>query len=198
MASSLWSPTRTRCALRFALTGAALLCVSSLAQAQAARPAPAPAPAPSGPSPALIERSARRIVAAARYAALVTLDERGAPRARVVQPIAPTAEWVVWFATNPRTRKVQDIARDGRVVLQWFDAASFSYVSLNGRARVVRDRAEKAAHWDRAWDAFYADRDTSVVLIEVRADELEVVSEKDGVTGDKATWRPPVLPIRKR
>lgn len=141
---------------------------------------------------------ARRIMIAAKYATLATLDETRGPRTRMVQPQPPDSQFTVWFATNPRTRKVRDITRDGRVVLHYFDPARDSYVSLIGRARVVRDMPTKLAHWDPAWDAFYKSRDTSVVLIEVRADRLEIVSDKDGVTGDQATWRPPVFTVRRR
>lgn len=158
----------------------------------------AQATASTPPSPEKIEAAARRITAAAKFATFVTLDDTGAPRARTVQPLAPDSTWTVWFATNPRTRKVQDITRDGRVVLHWFDAPNFAYVALTGRARIVRSRAEKDAHWDPAWNAFYTERDTSVVLVAVTATHLEVVSAKDGVEGDKATWRPPVLRPKKR
>jgi general stress protein 26 len=134
----------------------------------------------------------RRLIAGAKYATFVTLDDTGAPRTRMVQPRPPERDFTVWFATNPRTRKVQDITRDARVVLHYFDPAREGYVSLVGRARVVRDLATKNAHWDPAWSAFYKDRDKDVVLVAVTPDRLEIVSDKDGITGDKATWRPPV------
>ncbi len=149
-------------------------------------------------TPPDLARVARNIITAAKYATLVTLDEGKGPRTRMVQPQPPDSLFTVWFATNPRTRKVQDIARDGRVVMHYFDPVREGYVSLIGRGRVVRDLPTKLAHWNPAWDAFYENRDTSVVLIEVRADRLEIVSDKDGVTGDQATWRPPVLTVRRR
>lgn len=145
-----------------------------------------------------IEPIARRIVTAVAYPTFITTDASGRPQARTVQPVPPDSAWIVWFATNPRTRKVREITRDPRVVLHYFDPATLSYVSLIGRARVVRDRATKDAHWLAAWDAFYPDRDTSVVLIAVQAERLEVVSSTLGVAGDAATWRPPTLTIRPR
>ncbi|MBY0488745.1 MAG: pyridoxamine 5'-phosphate oxidase family protein [Gemmatimonadaceae bacterium] len=134
----------------------------------------------------------RRLIAGAKYATFVTLDERGAPRSRMVQPKPPERDFTVWFATNPRTRKVQDITRDGRVVLHYFDPVRQGYVSIVGTATVARDKATKDAHWDPAWDAFYKDRENGVVLIGVTPDHLEIVSDKDHITGDNATWRPPV------
>jgi general stress protein 26 len=171
---------------------------AATASAQTAVTASTPTGAPARPPQPDLARVARNIITAAKYATLVTLDETKGPRTRMVQPQPPDSVFTVWFATNPRTRKVQDIARDGRVVMHYFDPAREGYVSLIGRARVVRDLPTKLAHWNPAWDAFYKSRDTSVVLIEVRADRLEIVSDKDGVTGDQATWRPPVLTLRRR
>ena len=60
---------------------------------------------------------ARQVIDAAKFATFVTLDESGRPRSRTVEPQAPDSVFTVWFATNPGTRKVIDIGRDGRVVL---------------------------------------------------------------------------------
>lgn len=145
-----------------------------------------------------LEASARRIVSAVAFPTFITTDATGRPQARTVQPRAPDSTWTVWFATNPRTRKVREIARDPRVVLHYFDPASLSYVALIGRARVIRDRATKAAHWTSAWDTFYPDRDTSVVLIAVQTERLEIVSSSLGIAGDAATWRPPSITLPRR
>lgn len=148
------------------------------------------------PTPRAIEAAARMIVANVPYPTFITTDANGRPQARTIQPTAPDSTWTVWFATNPRTRKVGEVMRHPHVVLHYFDAERQSYVALSGRARVVRDRATKDAHWNPVWSTYYPDRDTSIVLIAVKAERLEVVSAVLGVEGDKATWRPPTLTIR--
>ena len=145
-----------------------------------------------------LETFARRIVRSVPYPTFITNDGTGRPQARTVQPQQPDSAWTVWIATNPRTRKVTEVQRDPRVVLHYFDQSTLSYVSLIGRARVVRDRATKAAHWSSAWDSFYPDRDTSVVLIAVEAERLEIVSTTLGISGDAATWRPPTIHVGRR
>ena len=169
---------------------ALMLLGPSLLSAQAAPVTPAL-------TPAALEAAARTIVASVAYPTFITTDAKGHPQARTVQPMVPDSSWAVWFATNPRTRKVTEIARHPHVVLHYFDPVTQSYVALVGRARVVRDRATKDAHWNPAWSAFYADRDTSVVLVVVQAERLEIVSPTLGVEGDKATWRPPTLAVRR-
>lgn len=160
-------------------------------------------PAPTAPphdalTPARLEREARRIIAAVPYPSLVTIGPDGAPQARPVQPRLPDSSWTVWVATNPRTRKVAEIARQPRVVLHYFDPATLGYVTLHARARVVRDSATKAAHWDPAWDAFYPDKARGAVLLALQGDRLEIVSAQWGIEGDPRTWRPPTVLLRQR
>jgi general stress protein 26 len=161
-----------------------------------------PLPASGQAAPARLDSVARRIVAAARYATFVTVDAEGRPQARTVQPRAPLSGWSIWFATNPRTRKVKEISGNARVAMHYFDPGTDSYVAVTGRARVVRDRATKDAMWDPAWNSFYPDRETGVVLIAVEAERVEVVAPTLGVDSDPATWRPqsftPAPVTRKR
>jgi general stress protein 26 len=146
-----------------------------------------------------LDSIARRIVAAARYATFVTVDSAGRPQVRTVQPRSPGAAWDVWFATNPRTRKVREVERRAPVALHYFDPVTESYVAITGRARVVRERTAKDANWDPEWNAFYLDRDKGVVLIAVQAERIEVVSPRLGVDSDATTWRPQsFVPTRRK
>ncbi|MBU6367630.1 MAG: pyridoxamine 5'-phosphate oxidase family protein [Gemmatimonadetes bacterium] len=175
---------------RWPLLALALAGGAPVAGAQPASRAPIP--------PDSLERAARRLIAAVPFPALVTRGADGAPQARPVQPRLPDSSWTVWLATNPRTRKVAEVTRDPRVVLHYFDPATLGYVTLHGRARVVRDAAEQAAHWDPAWDRFYPDRERGAVLLAVRGERLELVSAAWGIEGDAATWRPPTVMLRRR
>jgi len=173
------------------------VCRLLLAVGMAPCPLAGQGPATAGDSAAWLRSQARAIIAAVPYPTFITNGPTGHPQARTVQPLAPDSTWTVWFATNPRTRKVGEVARNPRVALHYFDPATLSYVTLIGRARVVRDRTTKDAHWTPAWDAFYPDRDSSVVLMAVTAERLEVVSTGLKITGDPRTWRPPSVPIAR-
>jgi len=141
------------------------------------------------PSP--VERAARELIAGAKYAALITLGPDGHPQARTIETLPPEADFSVWFATTPRTRKVEEIRRDPRVTLYWFDPERAGYVTLVGHASIVTDSAERASHWQPRWEAFYPDRERDYLLIRVQPLRLEVVSPAHGLTGDSLTWRPP-------
>jgi general stress protein 26 len=68
-------------------------------------------------------------------AALITVDAAGRAQARTMDAAPPNDEMVVWLATNPRSRKVDEIRRNPSVTLYYFDPKAPGYVSLLGRGR---------------------------------------------------------------
>jgi general stress protein 26 len=148
------------------------------------------------PTPAAIRSAAADIMKVARQCTLVTIGEDGQPQARIVEPLI-AADGSIWIATNPLTRKVQEIKKDPRVTLMFFNAAAGEYVAVLGRAGLVSDAARKAAHWRAEWKPFYKDehRGADFVLFEVRPHRLEVSSARHKMDNDPLTWRPVILEI---
>lgn len=145
-----------------------------------------------------VESVARRIMAAARFCTLVTTGDQGAPQARIVDPLEPDAALTIYVATNPRSRKVAEIARDPRVTLLYFDTVRLAYVTLIGRAAEVSG-TEKAGRFKKEWDGFFArDRPETYTLYRIVPSRIEVVSAQDGLTGDAATWRPEIIDLKPR
>jgi general stress protein 26 len=136
--------------------------------------------------------AARDVVEKARYCTFVTIGQDGHPQARIVDPIAPDAAFTIWFATNPLTRKVQDVRRDDRVTLLCFDTATSSYVTVLGRAAVITDPADKQKHWKDDWARIYPKgaAGSDVMLIRITPARMEIVSDSRGMVGDPKTWRP--------
>ena len=141
---------------------------------------------------AAIISAAADIVQKAHYCTFITIDEDGQPQARVVDPLAPDASFTIWVATNPLTRKVDQLRRNPRATLSCFDAPTSSYVTVLGRGELVSDVAEKQRHWKADWSAIYPNgaRGNDVVLIRFTPSRLEIVSESRGMVGDPKTWRP--------
>lgn len=141
---------------------------------------------------------ARELMLGARFCTLVTLGDLGEPQARIVDPLEPDAAFMVYVATNPLSRKVAQIRKDPRVTLLYFDAARSAYVTLIGRATEVTG-AEKRAHHKKDWEAFFpAGKPESYTLYRIIPSRLEVVSAKDGLSGDPATWRPEIVDLKQR
>jgi general stress protein 26 len=140
----------------------------------------------------LIE-AAREIMTTTRYCALITAGSRGNTDARTMDAFAPDENMIVWFGTNPLSRKVAEIRRNPRVTLYYFDRESPAYVSFQGIARIVTDPEEKRLHWKEDWKGFYPDRERSYLLIAVRPVRIEVVNIKAGIVGTGRDWQPPTI-----
>lgn len=138
-------------------------------------------------------KAAREVIANARYATLGTIDDLGGyPQARIVDPFAPERDFTIWIGTNANTRKVQEVGRNPRVSLLYFDAPRQHYVSIIGAATVVRDAAEKSRRFKPEWKAFYKNgsEGDDYVLLRVDPLRLEIVAESLGMKNDPETWRP--------
>lgn len=151
---------------------------------------------PAGTSREQLLTTAREIMATARYAALITTGANGRINARTMDPFPPAADMVIWFGTNPRSRKVRELRRNPRVTIYYFDPVAQAYVSIQGTARLVNDPAEKARRWKDEWKDFYPDRENSYLLIAVKPERLEVINVKTGLTGDPNTWAPHTVIFR--
>lgn len=136
--------------------------------------------------------TARAILLAARYATLATVSADGDPRARIVDPASPEDDFTIWIATNPRSRKVGELARSPRVTLLYFNAGGAEYVNVEGTATLVSNPDEIAEHWREAWTPFYpgGPLGRNVVLLRVVPSRLEIVSPARGFDTDPDTWRP--------
>lgn len=141
--------------------------------------------------------AAKDIMQEARYSTLITIGRDGQPQARIVDPFPPDSDLTIWIATNPLTRKVQEIRRDPRVTLLYFSRATFEYVTVLGTAVLDTDSLHKAVHWKGEWAALYKDqnRGEDYLLLRVRPSRLEVVSARRGMRNDPKTWRPVILDV---
>ena len=141
---------------------------------------------------ALIE-AAKEIMNSAGTCALITLDDEGAPRVRAMDPFSPEKDLTVWFGTNSRSRKVDQIKKDPRVTLYYLDKDASGYVIIHGLARLVNNSQEKEKRWKAEWEAFYPDKTKDYLLIEVSPSSIEILSPPRGIVGDPETWQPPVV-----
>jgi general stress protein 26 len=133
----------------------------------------------------------------ARYCTMVTIGADGRPQARIVDPFAPDADLTIWIATNPLTRKIEDIRRDPRVTLLYFNQARSEYVTVIGTARLETDARLKASRWKPEWAGLYKDdhRGDDFVLVRVQPSRLEVSAVGRGLKNDEKTWRPLIVDL---
>lgn len=132
---------------------------------------------------------AREVIKQVRYAALITVDENGQPRSRIVDAFEPDADFVIYVATRPNTRKVAQLRLHEEATLFYFDAEARNYVSIMGRAELIEDiptkvRLRREADSDRLYPNFPHD----YILIRITPHWLEGLLP--GYRGDPDNWQP--------
>jgi len=96
---------------------------------------------------------------------------------------------VVWVATRPVTRKVEQIRNNPKVTLYYWHAETRSYVSIMGMATIVDDESVKVTmRRDVDTDKLYPRFPVDYLLIKIQPIVLEGVLP--GYRGDSKTWAP--------
>ncbi|PLX13461.1 MAG: hypothetical protein C0598_03525 [Marinilabiliales bacterium] len=133
---------------------------------------------------------AYEIIESADICSLITLDKEGQPRARAMDGFLPDENFVIWFGTTVKSRKVEQIKNDPRITLYYLDSDKSGYVSIYGKAELVNDDKLREKYWKDEWEAFYPDKESDYLLIKVIPKWMEIISIPNGINGDAVTWTP--------
>ena len=143
-----------------------------------------------------IINQSKEIIKNTYFGTFITIDKSGQPRARVMEPFAPTEDFIIWLATNPKSRKVNQIKNNPKATMHYFDKSNLGYVSLMGNATLVNDDAIKATKFKDGWDKFYPNQKEDYLLIKFVPETLELISIPNGFTGDEVDWKPHGVVLR--
>lgn len=81
----------------------------------------------------------------------------------------------LWLFTHAHTYKVKDVASDRQINVSYADAERDVYVSISGKARLVRDRSRMESLWDEAYVDWFSQGldDRDLALLRVSIEEIE-------------------------
>ncbi len=96
-------------------------------------------------------------------------------RARPMATYPDPAEDCVWFLTDKRGGKDEEITENPKVCVAFAKQKSQDYVSLSGRAEIVRDQSKIEDLWNQYAQTFWPDGpgDPNIVLIRLTPTEAE-------------------------
>jgi general stress protein 26 len=116
---------------------------------------------------------------------LTTRDLDGTLRSRPLAMLQVTDDGDLWFFTSVKSPKVREIEEDNRVNVSFERPSDQIYVSLSGRARILRDREKAKALWTPWAKVWFPDgpEDPELVLLNVRADQAEYWDAPDSAVG---------------
>ena len=86
--------------------------------------------------------------------AMMTTQFADGLRARPLEARPDREAGVIWFLTDVRSGKEDEVAASPDIGLVFIDCSARAYLSITGRAEIVRDAARAAAIWkstDQVW-----------------------------------------------
>ncbi len=107
--------------------------------------------------------------------AMVTTFDAGILRSRPMMTQRVPFDGTLWFFTSERSHKVAEMRAHPQVNVSYASPADNHYVSISGRAALVRDRTKAEQMWSpvyRAWFPRGLD-DPDVVLLRVDVERAE-------------------------
>jgi general stress protein 26 len=126
--------------------------------------------------------AARETMAKLRYCWAMTPSADGGVNARGMGRLAKMAddEWTLWFLTDGRSRKVDEVRRAGRMTVGFALEGEGSYVALIGRAALIEDRATIRARWRESWNRIVerGKDDPNIVFMTLEVGRIELCMEE--------------------
>ena len=110
-----------------------------------------------------------------KFAMLTTLDEDGTLRSRPMATQEVEFDGTLWFFTRASAPKVGEVEKEHQVNVAYAEPNDQTYVSVSGRANVVRDKAKAEELWNPALKAWFPKGldDPDLALLKVEVDKAE-------------------------
>ncbi|MCX2739278.1 pyridoxamine 5'-phosphate oxidase family protein [Pontibacter anaerobius] len=110
-----------------------------------------------------------------KIAMMTTVDDDGTLRSRPMKTQKTEADGDLWFFTGYESGKSHEIEHDAHVNLSYAEPSDNLYVSVSGKASVLRDQQKINELWSADMKAWFPDgkEDKNIGLIKVSIDKAE-------------------------
>jgi general stress protein 26 len=115
------------------------------------------------------------IIEGIRFAMLTTIDTEGHLRSRPMSTIEIESDHELWFFTHFNSEKTHEVELNQHVNVSYADPDRQKYVSVSGRANIVRDRNKMEQYWNPIYKAWFPNGldDPNLSLIRVDIEQAE-------------------------
>ena len=109
------------------------------------------------------------------FCMLTTVGADGSLRSRPLSTQDAECDGTLWFFINDDSSKVGEIQRESHVNVSYANPSKQRYVSVSGRATLVRDREKMKQYWKPILKAWFPDGldDPHLALLKVDAEKAE-------------------------
>jgi general stress protein 26 len=117
----------------------------------------------------------RELIKDIRFAMLTTVEEDGTLRSRPMATQQTEFDGDLWFFTNANAPKVDEVQREQHVNVSYANPDKQKYVSVSGKAELIRDRQKIEELWNPVYKAWFPQGldDPNLALLKVSIDQAE-------------------------
>jgi len=110
-----------------------------------------------------------------KIAVMVTTDEEGMMRSRPMAAQQEEFSGDLWYFTDIRSGKIDEIESNPQVLIGYSNPSKQEYVSINGTATIIRDRAKIEELWSESLRVWFpkGTGDEDIALIKVSIEQAE-------------------------
>ena len=115
-----------------------------------------------------------------RVALMTSVEHDGSLRARPMWTQGDEFDGVLWFFASDDGPLADELSREARVCLAYGAPDKDLYVSVSGRAELIRDRAKADEMWNTFAEAWFPDGpdDPNLVLVRVDVEQAQYWEDK--------------------
>ena len=136
---------------------------------------------------------ALEIINSAKYSVLSTVNNNTAD-SRTMDHFKVNPDFILYFGSNINSRKIYHIKNNPIVTVHFNSKDNDGYVTVKGLASISNNSDLMEHYWKNEWDKFYPNK-SNYILIKVRIQSFEIISEKHNILGDSITWKSPIVLI---
>lgn len=124
----------------------------------------------------------RELIKDIPFSMLTTVDSDGSLRSRPMAMQHAEFDGDLWFFTEGSSPKVDELQHDNRVNLALADPSAHKFISVSGRAEIVRDMAKAKELWNPTYKAWFPKGldDPGLILVKVKAERAEFWDSPSG------------------
>lgn len=120
-----------------------------------------------------LRKTIREFAGTYEYSNLLTIDDAGHPKGRMMENTPVGDDLVFWFATFAQSDKVREIKNNEKAGVFLYRPSDHSSISVRGRAEIVTDDSIKSKKWQDKWTKFWkSPEDPAYTLIKVIPDQI--------------------------
>lgn len=110
-----------------------------------------------------------------QYSNLITIDENGIPKGRMMENLSLKEDLVFYFATGAQSNKLKEIRKNPSASVFLYRPTDHSSINALGKAEIVTDDATRKQYWKDKWTAYWKTGPTDPAYVLIRIVPKKVV-----------------------